>query len=96
MLDDLSYFDFDITDDVIFESIKSDVHMTRGTILPDFVMAWIGYLLREWSYTYSLRSKQIIKHVPISYLADVYCPYHSLDIQKSNSTNCSRQEIRNQ
>lgn len=83
MLDDLSYFNFDITDDEIFNYVKSNVHMKRGTILPEYVMGWIGYLLREWAYVYNLRSKQITRKVPLSYLSSVYNPYHSLDVQKA-------------
>ena len=46
-------------------------------------MAWIGYLLREWSYRYDAFTSSIVKTVGLSYLSDVYLPYHSLDILKA-------------
>lgn len=83
MLDDLSYFDFYPSEDVIFNYVKDNVGMERGTVFPGFVMSWIGYLLREWAYTYSVRSKNITKKLTIRYLNNVYPLYHSLDIQKA-------------
>ena len=83
MMDDLSYWDLYPSDVEILNYMRANVKMKRGTVLPDYVMNWIGYLLREWAYTYRVRSKQITKKVPISYLSKVYLPYHSLDIQKA-------------
>lgn len=83
MLDDLSYLKIYPSEDEIFEYVKNNVGMERGTIYPGFVMSWIGYLLREWAYTFSVRTKQITKKVTMRYLCTVYPPYHSLDIRKA-------------
>ncbi len=83
LFDDLSFLDFYPSEKEIFDYVKANVHMNRGTVLPKEIMSWIGYLLREWAYTYNVWSKQITKKVTLSYLAKVYYPYHSLDIQKA-------------
>lgn len=83
MMDDLSYLEEYPSDYEIYGYVKAHVRMKRGTVLPPHVMAWIGYLLRQWAYVYRVRSKSILKRVPISYLAQVYGPYHALDVQKA-------------
>ena len=83
LIDNLDYFDYSFTDDEIFNYVKSNVKMTRGTIITPQAMSWIGYLLREWAYIYRTRMKAILKNVPLSFLNDVYPMYHALDIQKA-------------
>lgn len=83
MFDTLSFFDYYPSEDEIFNYIKNNTHMNRGTVLPKEVMSWIGYLLRQWAYTYEIWSKQITKKVSISYLANAYHSYQSLDIHRA-------------
>ena len=95
MLDNLDYFDFYVTvsEDAIFEFVKTNTKMRRGTIYPSFVMEWIGYLLREWAYRYQMRTKAILKKVKLKDFADVYYPYHSLDVQKAIQLIAEEHEI---
>lgn len=83
MMDKLEYLNDYPSDEEVFNYLEENIHMNRGTVLPTYMMSWIGYLFREWSYTYEVSSKRILKNVPMSYLAKVYKPYHSLDIQKA-------------
>ena len=82
-MDDLEALRYPLSEEGVYINIKNKVKMNRGTILPTFVMSWIGYLLRQWAYTYNVRSKVILKKVPLSYLFNVYPSYHALDIQKA-------------
>lgn len=93
MFDDLTFFDYYPSEEEMFNHVKANIHMERGTVLPKEIMSWIGYLLREWAYTYKVRCKQIIKKAPISYLAQVYLPYHSVDIQKAIKMIASDRDI---
>ena len=49
----------------------------RGVVLPANYMHWIGYIYRYWCYVEGIELKQLIKIVPISYLAGLYNSYHS-------------------
>ena len=83
LMDHLEIFEYEYGEEHIFSSVSKNVNSKRGNILSPEIMAWIGYLLRQWAYVYSLNSKQIIKAVPISYLAKVYPLYHSLSIDEA-------------
>ena len=82
-MDRLEIFNYEYGDELIYRQVSSNIHMKRGTVLAPHIMAWIGYLLREWSYIYSLTCKQIVKSIPISYIASVYPLYHSLSIEEA-------------
>ncbi len=83
MMDKNIYLSEYPSDKEVFAYMNENVHMDRGTVLPEYVMSWIGYLIREWAYTYVVRAKSILKRAPISYLAKVYGPYHTVSIQKA-------------
>ena len=82
-LDNLSYLDDIVDYYTILQSVKDNVHMKRGNVYPSHVMAWVGYLLREWSYIYKMRTTTILKAVSLSFLVKVYPLYHSLDVNKA-------------
>lgn len=82
-MDDLTYLDSNISEEVIYQNIVNEIHMQRGIVYEDYIMEWIGYLYREWSYRLKINSSYLIKKVPVTYLAKVYYPYHSLDILKA-------------
>lgn len=83
LMDRLEIFNYEYGEELIYRQVSSDVHMKRGTVIAPEIMSWIGYLLREWSYIYSLTCKQIVKAIPISYIASVYPLYHSLSIEEA-------------
>lgn len=83
MFDDLSFLDTSLNEKHVYEETKQLVNMNHGTIIPPHIMGWIGYLLREWAYVYRYSSKALLGKIPMSYLKDVYEPYHSLDINKA-------------
>ena len=82
-IDELEILDTDISEQEIYREVKSRVKTRRGTIYDEEVMGWIGYLLREWAYRYKVFTTALFKMVPLTYLANVYVPYHSLDILKA-------------
>ena len=49
-----------------FEELKKESNYNIGTKkISAPIMAWIGYLLRYWSYTYEITTKQIYKYIKI-------------------------------
>ena len=81
--DDLSILYSPRNEQQIYIETEKKVKMRRGSIIPAPVMAWIGYLLREWSYLYAMPSTALLKIVSLDYLTGVYNPYHSQDIRKA-------------
>lgn len=49
------------------------------------IMAWIGYLIRYWSYIYEISTKQIYKYIKFDELCELYEAYHSLDVEEAIS-----------
>lgn len=66
------------------DELKKEASYEVGYIkAPRAVMAWIGYLLRYWSYTYEISTKQIYKYIKFEELCRLYEAYHSLDIEEA-------------
>lgn len=66
------------------EELKKESNYNVGHIKePAKVMAWIGYLLRYWSYTYEISTKQIYKLIKLNELCRLYEAYHSLDTEEA-------------
>lgn len=66
------------------EELKKEGNYSIGKKkTPTYIMAWIGYLLRYWSYTYEISTKKIYKYVKIDELCRLYEAYHSLDIEEA-------------
>lgn len=82
-MDDLTIFDGVVGEEEIFQSIKSRIKTTRGTVYDAATMSWVGYLLREWAYRYKTYTTIIAQQVDLAYLASVYGAYHSLDVLKA-------------
>ena len=91
--DDLSWLDESISEYEIFDDIKEKTHMKRGVVYPPHVMAWIGYLLREWSYIYRMNTSSILRKVPLSFLAEVYSNFHSMDVEKAITSIAEARDI---
>ena len=66
------------------EELKKESNYEKGHIKATFeTMAWIGYLLRYWSYTYEISTKQIYKFIKFDELCRLYEAYHSLDVEEA-------------
>lgn len=66
------------------EELKKEANYEVGnTKVSEAIMAWIGYLLRYWSYTYEISTKQIYKYIKFDELCELYEAYHSLDIEEA-------------
>lgn len=60
--------------------LNVDYKMNRGKEkYPTYVMSWIGYIYRYFSYTYSFNSKKVFEIVKPKELYGLYESYHSLD-----------------
>ena len=68
------------------EELKKEANYEVGSIkVAPKIMSWIGYLLRYWSYTYEISTKQIYKYIKLDELCKLYEAYHSLDIEEAIS-----------
>lgn len=68
------------------EELKREGNYEKGNIkIAPKVLAWIGYLLRYWAYTYEISTKQIYKYIKLDELCRLYEAYHSLDIEEAIS-----------
>ena len=64
------------------EELQKESNYSVGNIkVAPQVLAWIGYLLRYWSYTYEVSTKQIYKLISFNELCELYEAYHSLDVE---------------
>lgn len=63
-----------------YEIIKKEKKLTRGNeVYPSYVMAWIGYILKYFSYTTGIPESTIYKKVKPEEFYSLYEAYHSLD-----------------
>lgn len=83
MMDNLDFFNSSLSENDIYQNVKDNVKMSRGTVYPDYVMHWVGYILRGWSYLYKVNTNSILKKIPLSSFVKAYYPYHSLDVTKA-------------
>lgn len=66
------------------EELKKEGNYEQGSSKASpKVLAWIGYLLRYWAYTYEISTKQIYKYIKFDELCRLYEAYHSLDIEEA-------------
>jgi hypothetical protein len=67
-----------------FEELKkeSNYEVGKNKVSPA-ILAWVGYLLRYWAYTYQISTKQIYKIVKLDELCKLYEAYHSLDVEEA-------------
>lgn len=66
------------------EELKKESNYEIGHVkASQAIMSWIGYLLRYWSYTYEISTKQIYKYIKFSELRRLYEAYHSLDVEEA-------------
>lgn len=63
-----------------FNELMVNHKMNRGNErYPSYVMRWIGYIYRYFSYSYELSSKRVYKIIKPKELFGLYESYHSLD-----------------
>lgn len=89
----------------IFESIdvnaalyelKQTNKLNRGKDkYPSYVMKWIGYIYRYFSYTYQFSSKRVYKIIKPKELYTLYEAYHSLDPKEAISRIIDSKNINN-
>ena len=82
-LDDLNLEKAGITEVEIFNSIKTKIDTTRGSLLPYPIMRFIGYFYRSASYIYNVSSKYLYEHIPVKSLISSYDALHSLPIEEA-------------
>lgn len=64
----------------LLNDLNNQHKLNRGKELyPTYVMKWIGYIYRFFSYTYNYSSKKVYEIVKPKELYALYEPYHSLD-----------------
>ena len=61
---------------------ESNYEIGKNKVSPA-IMAWIGYLLRYWAYTYMISTKQVYKYIKFDELCNLYEAYHSLDVEEA-------------
>ncbi len=63
-----------------YDTIKSEKKLTHGKdIYPSYVMAWIGYIMKYFSYTTGVSEVVLYSKVKPEEFYNLYEPYHSLD-----------------
>ena len=82
-LDMLSYDIGGLSREDLYQLAKNKTKMRGGQVFTEEQMHWIGYFYRTYSYLLNIRSSHLFSMIPISYLRNVYNPYHSLDIRKA-------------
>ena len=63
-----------------YDTIKSEKKLTQGKdIYPSYVMAWIGYIMKYFSYTTGVSEVVLYSKVKPEKFYNLYESYHSLD-----------------
>ena len=63
-----------------YDIIKKEKKLTRGTdIYPSYVMSWIGYIMKYFSYTTNLSESVLYKKMKPEEFYSLYEAYHSMD-----------------
>ena len=63
-----------------YNTIRAEKKLTRGKdIYPSYVMAWIGYIMKYFSYTTGISEEVLYKKVKPEDFYHLYESYHSLD-----------------
>lgn len=63
-----------------YDTIKSEKKLTKGkNIYPSYVMAWIGYIMKYFSYTTGVSEVVLYSKVKPEEFYNLYESYHSLD-----------------
>ena len=63
-----------------YNIIKAEKKLTRGTdIYPSYVMSWIGYIMKYFSYTTGVPEVSLYNKVKPEDFYHLYEAYHSLD-----------------
>ena len=63
-----------------YDTIKSEKKLTQGKdIYPSYVMAWIGYIMKYFSYTTGVSEVVLYSKVKPEVFYNLYESYHSLD-----------------
>lgn len=82
-LDDLNLTIVELTENEIFDAIANKVKIKRGSLLSYSLMRFIGYFYRMFSYLTNMKSKEIIRLVPINYLVNNFEVLHSYPIDEA-------------
>lgn len=72
-----------VDENLIYESIISNMNVTKGTVYSSKEMHWIGYIYRAIVNFTGYSSSYIFKNIPLSYLRNVYFSYHTQDVNKA-------------
>ena len=74
-------FMFDSLDIVsAYNTIKAEKNLTRGNdIYPSYVMSWIGYIMKYFSYTTGISEITLYNKVKPEDFYSLYESYHSMD-----------------
>lgn len=74
-------FMFDSLDIIqAYNTIKSEKNLSRGNdIYPSYVMSWIGYIMKYFSYTTGIPEVVLYKKVKPEDFYHLYESYHSMD-----------------
>jgi hypothetical protein len=63
-----------------YNTIKAGIKLTRGKdIYPSYVMAWIRYIMKYFSYTTGISEEVLYKKLKPEDFYHLYESYHSLD-----------------
>lgn len=63
-----------------YENIKKEKKLSTGSeVYPSYVMAWIGYIMKYFSYTTGIPETTIYKNIKPKEFYSMYEAYHSLD-----------------
>ena len=63
-----------------YDTIKSEKKLTQGKdTYPSYVMAWIGYIMKYFSYTTGVSEVVLYSKVKPEVFYNLYESYHSLD-----------------
>ena len=66
------------------DELKAEKNLSVGTKKESLkVMAWVGYLIRYWSFTYEIPTRRIHKIIKLEELSRLYEAYHSLDVEEA-------------
>ncbi len=95
-------FIFDSLDIVsAYDAIKNEKKLHGGNdIYPSYVMAWIGYIMKYFSYTTGISEVVLYKKVKPEYFYSNYEAYHSMDndlvvkrIAEANNINLNLNDV---
>lgn len=66
----------------IMETLEQEVQIEKGTVYPEDLMSWIGYLFACWNFTYADDTpKDMIKQAPVEVLTLAYQGLHVLSFE---------------